>query len=309
MTAKEMQRRNGKAQQLRVIEVEEGHYFVESSDGKIAYKAMLTDDKAYCTCLDFHKNSGQDPSFRCKHLLAIMNCLPGGGPEKQEFLKKRQPKLDERFIKNIEGKDFVLYAGLLDLAHQKGLIKMAVEVMQYPAAENGYMAIAKAQAESKLGELFVDVGDATPSNCNSKVAKHLLRMASTRAKARALRDFTNIGMTCLEELGDLNDITEEEPNRNPKPPERPALKRVKDIKKETPKPAAQAPPSPAAGKSSTPPAKMSDAQNRAIMNLAKRRGLNQEELNKLSLEAYGTEFTELTVADASQMIRHLQQSA
>ena len=31
-------------------------------------------------------------------------------------------------------------------------------------------------------------------------------MASTRAKARALRDLTNIGITCLEELGDLNEV-------------------------------------------------------------------------------------------------------
>ena len=90
MTA-EMQRRNGKAQQLRVIKVEEGHYFVESSDGKIAYKVMLTDDQAFCTCLDIHKNS-QDPNFRCKHLFAIQNCLPSEGAEKQEFLKKRQPR-------------------------------------------------------------------------------------------------------------------------------------------------------------------------------------------------------------------------
>jgi hypothetical protein len=42
---------------------------------------------------------------------------------------------------------------------------MAVEVLQYPAAENGHMAIAKAQAESKIGELFVDVVDATATNC------------------------------------------------------------------------------------------------------------------------------------------------
>jgi hypothetical protein len=309
MTAKEMQRRNGKAQQLRVIQVDdEGHYFVESSDGKIAYKAMLTHDKAYCTCLDFHKHS-QDPSFRCKHLFAIQNCLPTGGAEKQEFMKKRQPRLDERFIKNIEGKDFVLYAGLLDLAHQKGLIKMAVEILQYPTAENGHMAIARAQAESTLGELFVDVGDAAPSNCNAKVVKHLLRMASTRAKARALRDFTNIGMTCLEELGDLNEIAQGEKIREKTPQESPAPKKSKASKKEAPKPAALAPPTPTAAKGSATPAKMSSAQERAILNLAKRRGLNQEELDKLALEAYGAEFAGLTVADASQMIRHLQQSA
>jgi hypothetical protein len=303
VTAKEMQQRNGKAQQLRVIEVEEGHYFVESSDGKIAYKAMLTDDKAYCTCLDFQKHS-QDPDFRCKHLLAIMNCLPEGKTERQEFLKKRQPRLDERFIKNIEGRDFVVYAGLLDLAHQKGLIKMAVDIIQNPAPENGHMAIVKAQAESRLGELFVDVGDATPTNCNAKVAKHLLRMASTRAKARALRDFTNIGMTCLEELGDLNDITEEGTILEPA-----ASTKGKAIKKESPKPAAPAPVPSTAAKGSAPPAKMSQAQERAILNLARRRGLSQEGLNKLALEAYKTEFTKLTTVDASQMIRYLQQSA
>ena len=83
------------------------------------------------------------------------------------------------------------------------------------------MAIARARAESKLGETFTDVGDATPTNCNSKVAKHLLCMASTRAKARALRDFTNVGMTALEELGDLNDILEEEPGRVKVPHETP----------------------------------------------------------------------------------------
>jgi hypothetical protein len=309
MTAKEMQRRNGKAQQLRVIQVDdEGHYFVESSDGKIAYKAMLTDDRVFCTCLDFNKHS-QDPDFRCKHLLAIQNCLPNGGAEKQEFLKKRQPRLDERFIKAIEGRDFVVYAGLLDLAHQKGLAKMAVEILQYPAAENGHMAIVRAQAESKLGETFTDVGDATPTNCNHKVAKHLLRMASTRAKARALRDFTNIGMTCLEELGDLNEVVQEEQIREKPTQETTAPRKVRGGKKEAPKTAAPAPVPPAPDKGSAPPAKMSTAQERAILNLAKRRGLGQEELEKLALEAYGSDFTELTVADASQMIRHLQQSA
>jgi hypothetical protein len=209
MTAKEMQRRNGKAQQLKVIRAEDGVFFVESSDGKIAYKAVLSDEKIYCTCLDYQKHQGE-PDFLCKHLMAITQCLPHG--QKQAFLSRQQPRLDERFVKNIEGKDFVLYAGLLDLAHQKGLAKMKVEIVQNPGADNGHMAIVRALAESKLGEAFMDVGDANPSNCNNKVAKHLLLMASTRAKVRALRDFTNIGMTCLEELGDLNEIIEEGTN-------------------------------------------------------------------------------------------------
>ena len=309
MTAKEMQRRNGRAQQLRVIQVAEGNYFVESSDGKIAYKAALNGDKAFCTCLDFHKHSN-DPDFRCKHLFAIMNCLPEGKAEQKEFLKKRQPKLDERFIKNIEGKDFVLYAGLLDLAHQKGLTKMVVEILQFPTNDNGHMAIVKAQAESRIGEIFMDVGDATPNNCNSKVAKHLLRMASTRAKARALRDMTNIGMTCLEELADLNDIAEEGRSSEKTSCEAaPAKKGKAAKKKEASKPKAQAPEATAPPKAEGQVAKMSVAQERAINNLAQRRGLNQDELDKLALDAYGTVFNELTTADASQMIRHLQQSA
>jgi hypothetical protein len=308
MTAKEMQRRNGRAQSLRVIQVAENNYFVESSDGKIAYKAALNGDKAYCTCLDFQKHSN-DADFRCKHLFAILNCLPEGKAEKQEFLKKRQPKLDERFIKNIEGKDFVLYAGLLDLAHQKGLAKMTVEIVQNPTAENGFMAITKAKAESRLGEVFMDVGDATPTNCNSKVAKHLLRMASTRAKARALRDMTNIGMTCLEELADLNDVAEEGSASEKTPRKTAPTRKGKATKKNEPQPKAPVSAAAASPKSPGPAGKMSVAQERAIMNLAQRRGLSQDDLDKLAQEAYGTEFSELTTADASQMIRHLQQSA
>jgi hypothetical protein len=176
----------------------------------VAFKCLLNDEKEICTCLDYQRNAPTDPNFRCKHLLAILNCAPEGG-EKKAFLKKRQPKLDERFIKNIEGKDFVLYSGLLDLAHQKNLTSIEVEILQMPTKENGNMAIVKAVAESKLGETFSDVGDANPENCNAKVSRHILRMASTRAKVRCLRDFTNVGMTALEELGDLNEVIGETP--------------------------------------------------------------------------------------------------
>ena len=33
----------------------------------------------------------------------------------------KKPLLDERFITTIQGKEFAVYRGLLDLAHQKGI--------------------------------------------------------------------------------------------------------------------------------------------------------------------------------------------
>jgi hypothetical protein len=159
-----------------------------------------------CTCGDWARNSKKDPSFRCKHILSVMNCIPNGQVESAHFMDRKKPKLDERWIIKIEKKDFVQYAGLLDLGHQKGISQIEVDPIQLPTAENGNFAVCKATVISKTGESFTDVGDANPQNCSSKVGKHLLRMASTRAIARALRSFTNISYTCFEELSDLSDI-------------------------------------------------------------------------------------------------------
>jgi len=38
MTAQEIQKRNLRAQKLRVIQVDDGAYYVESSEGKICYR-------------------------------------------------------------------------------------------------------------------------------------------------------------------------------------------------------------------------------------------------------------------------------
>ena len=110
-------------------------------------------------------------------------------------------KLDERFIVDLKGKQFVTYEGLLDLAHQEGLISIDVELLQIPTKENDMIAIAKATVKTK-DKTFTDVGDAGPNSTNSMLRPHIIRMASTRAKARALRDITNAGMTAIEELGD-----------------------------------------------------------------------------------------------------------
>ena len=206
MTAKELQKRNGKSENLRVLQTEDGSYFCESSEGKILYNIDINDEGMSCTCGDWARNSKKDSSFRCKHILSVINCIPNGQVESAHFMDRKKPKLDERWIIKIENKDFVQYAGLLDLGHQKGISQIEVEPIQLPNQDNGNFAICKATVVSKTGDSFTDIGDANPQNCSSKVGKHLLRMASTRAIARALRSFTNIGYTCLEELADLNDI-------------------------------------------------------------------------------------------------------
>jgi hypothetical protein len=209
MTAKEVQKRNSKSEWLRVLQTEDGSFFVESSEGKILYNVILNDSETSCTCADFVRNSKKDPDFRCKHILSAMNCIPIGQVEAALFLDRKKPKLDDRWIMEIEGNQFVKFAGLLDLGHQKGISQIEVDTVQLPTKDNGDFAICKATVVSKTGESFTDIGDANPGNCSSKVVKHLLRLASTRAIARSLRTFTNIGMTCLEELADIDRLQPE----------------------------------------------------------------------------------------------------
>ena len=114
----------------------------------------------------------------------------------------------EKFVKRLQGKDFILYGGLLELAKQKGIKSLKVEIVQLPSEDNGHYAACVATLESEDGEVYSEVGDATPESVNRNIAPHLLRMAATRAKARALRDFVGIDMTALEELGEI-EVSEE----------------------------------------------------------------------------------------------------
>lgn len=206
MSKNQLQERSQRSQHLKVYQINDDVFFVDSSEGKICYRVMLSDEVTSCTCGDYSRNSKADAEFKCKHILAVFNALPTGDINTANLLKKKLPKLDERFIMTLEGKDFVKYPGLLDLGHQKGISTIDVDIVQPPTKDNGSFAICKATVIAKNGDTFTDIGDANPLNCNSKVAKHLLRMASTRSIARALRSYTNIGMTCLEELGDFDEV-------------------------------------------------------------------------------------------------------
>jgi hypothetical protein len=111
----------------------------------------------------------------------------------------------EEYMIERQGKKFVLYAGLLEEAHARGLRSIETELLQVPHAENGEVAIARAVVRTEEGK-FSGIGDASPGNVSRAIAPHIIRMAETRAKARALRDAINVGVTALEELGDEEEV-------------------------------------------------------------------------------------------------------
>lgn len=109
-----------------------------------------------------------------------------------------------KYVKTLQGKDYILYGGLLHLAQAKGLKRVDVEVVQIPNQENGMLAVARAQVETDDG-VFSDVGDASPASVTHSIQPHLLRMASTRAKARAMRDAVGVDLVAVEEMVDLDE--------------------------------------------------------------------------------------------------------
>ena len=116
----------------------------------------------------------------------------------------------DEFMITRQGKQYVLFAGLLDEAHNRGLRGIDTELVQVPTPDNGNVAVVKATVEMEgpdegQGRTFSGIGDASPENVGRNIVPHIIRMAETRAKARALRDAVNVGAVALEELADGDD--------------------------------------------------------------------------------------------------------
>ncbi len=126
-----------------------------------------------------------------------------------------------------QGKQYVLFAGLLDEAHSRGLRGIDTDLIQVPDESNGNVAVVKATVEMEDGRTFSGIGDASPANVGRNIVPHVIRMAETRAKARALRDAVNVGSTALEELSDGDDA----------PPSNSEQRRPTPIREQAPEPA------------------------------------------------------------------------
>ncbi|MBT3224659.1 MAG: hypothetical protein HN348_36800, partial [Proteobacteria bacterium] len=176
-------------------------------------------------------------------------------------------------------KEVVTYAGLLARAHDEGLKLIETEVVQLPCEENSFVAVVRAAVETQRG-IFYGIGDASPDNVNAKMRPHLIRMAETRAKARALRDAVNIGIVSIEELGDLN--AEEPVPSNVLP--------IRKPKEHRPEP-------------------MTNRQRRLLFRLLTERGHEPSETKQVLLDAAGVEdVSDITKAMASELIDQLKNS-
>lgn len=120
------------------------------------------------------------------------------------------------FVKN--GVNIALYAGVLDEAHEKGLMSITVKLLQIPDEENNFVAICEASITMKDGRSFSDIGDASPANVSKPMQSATIRMAATRAKARALRDAINYGEAVFEEFSDDGPLPSLRGNNNQSPP-------------------------------------------------------------------------------------------
>lgn len=236
--------------------------------------------------------------------------------------------MKKEFVVERQGKSFILYAGLLDLAHQQGLKSIRTAVSQVPAEDNNRVAICTATVvieKDGVERTFTGIGDAAPNNVAPAMQTCLLRMAETRAKARALRDAVNVGVAAFEELGDegAHDGAPERgyamnsarvprterpaPNRNNNNANgganghggaAPARSAAPKVEEGTPIPADLR--NPAANA-------ITESQMDAIRNLCKRRGTDPDSLAQERFEVESLDL--LTQAQGSELIRTLNAPA
>jgi hypothetical protein len=108
------------------------------------------------------------------------------------------PEIPAHYLTTIQGRPFVKFEGLLALAHERGLVELSTTIVSVTES----LAVCQCVAKFHDGRVFTDIGDASPTNVARHLAPHFVRMAGTRASARALRRALNIAACAVEELGE-----------------------------------------------------------------------------------------------------------
>lgn len=176
-----------------------------SFDGDGGHVQSRTDPNVWhevngtCHCKDAEYGA---PNGFCAHRLAVgLIKRVQAVADTQESVPPPQapeatPDIPARFLVQIHGKPFVQYAGLLFLAHARGLVSLKAHFISVTSE----LALAEAEATFADGHTYGECADSTPENVHQKVRAHFPRMALTRAKARCLRDALCIEMCSVEEL-------------------------------------------------------------------------------------------------------------
>jgi hypothetical protein len=201
-------------------------------------------------------------------------------------------------------KEAVVYAELLSKAHEEGLKSIQTQLLLTPSDENGRLAIVKAIVEVERGR-FEGLGDADPGSVEAFLAPHLIRVAETRAKARALRDAVNVGVVSFEELDGVSLDRTPSPGSGAQPASRsprhaksaPVPARPRGNGNGTPK---------AAPRAGNGPEPMSEAQRRYLFRLMAGQGYQKEAAEERLKDLFQVgALSEVTKTSATAMIDRL----
>lgn len=126
-----------------------------------------------------------------------------------------------------QGRPHVLYVGLLNEFHvrfEKYSRSISTELLQLPTEDNGNVAVVRAvvrawdhdagTSDNNEEYSYSGIGDASPENVGRAIAPHIIRMAETRAKARALRDAINVSQALADDESTVQDDAPQERPKN-----------------------------------------------------------------------------------------------
>lgn len=102
----------------------------------------------------------------------------------------------------IGNEDYVTFKGLLAEAHKRGICEVGSTMLVGPPAMEAY-ALFRVTVKTEQGT-FTAHGDATPQNV--RFSDSFIRIAETRAMARAIRVATNSGRIAIDELDSGDEV-------------------------------------------------------------------------------------------------------